>query len=121
MLNNHPYNSKADVWAAGCILYELAFGNHPFSCNNVSDTVEKIKKLTENGEIETPFPVDLRIKKILSMALQYDPKERATWREIKLCRALDPQIDNPQDFLEYLKKLIAISDCLAKEFWKIRK
>ena len=74
MLNNQPYNSKADVWAAGCILYELAFGIHPFKCNSVSDTVQKIKELTKNGEIESPIPVDLRIKKILSMTLQYDPK-----------------------------------------------
>ncbi|CAD2221096.1 hypothetical protein AGDE_07602 [Angomonas deanei] len=41
---NKPYNNKSDVWALGCILYEMATLNHAFDGNNLKALVQKILK-----------------------------------------------------------------------------
>ena len=39
-----PYNEKSDIWALGCILYELTTFKHPFNANNQAALVLKILK-----------------------------------------------------------------------------
>ena len=34
MCEEKPYNEKSDVWALGCVLYELSTHKHPFDANN---------------------------------------------------------------------------------------
>ena len=34
LVEGQPYNVKSDVWAAGCLLYELMTLKHPFTGNN---------------------------------------------------------------------------------------
>lgn len=37
-----PYNTKSDVWALGCVLYELCAHRHPFSSANQGALILKI-------------------------------------------------------------------------------
>lgn len=39
---NHPYTYKSDVWALGCVLYELCTLKHAFSADNLLGLVYKI-------------------------------------------------------------------------------
>lgn len=39
-----PYDSKADVWAIGVILYELITFRKPFDSDSINGVFEKIKK-----------------------------------------------------------------------------
>lgn len=39
---NHPYTFKSDVWALGCILYELCTLKHAFAADNLLGLVYKI-------------------------------------------------------------------------------
>lgn len=34
-LQNFPYSSKCDVWSAGCLLYFIYYGLHPFKDGTV--------------------------------------------------------------------------------------
>jgi serine/threonine protein kinase len=50
-LKNEKYSFKCDVWSAGCLLYFINSGTHPFMDSRVSrahNTLSLIKKLTEN-------------------------------------------------------------------------
>lgn len=77
---NEPYSAKCDVWSAGCLLYFLYFGTHPFIDNSVQNSLAKIKKLTEKKEIKLSDKTDEVIAKILRLSLIYRDKDRATWR-----------------------------------------
>ena len=42
MCQNKPYNEKSDIWALGCILYELITFCHPFTASNQAALFIKI-------------------------------------------------------------------------------
>ena len=48
---NMPYSSKSDVWALGCILYELCTLTHAFNAENLLGLVFKIVQ-----EKQEPIP-----------------------------------------------------------------
>ena len=44
MCEEKPYNEKSDVWALGCVLYELCTFKHPFDANNQGALILRIVK-----------------------------------------------------------------------------
>ena len=79
MCKNKPYNEKSDIWALGCILYELLTFNHPFTANNQPALFIKILNSKFN-----PFPpgVPEDLKKMVEFILQKNCDERPTMEEI---------------------------------------
>ena len=47
---DYPYNDKSDIWALGCILYELCTYRHPFESRSQASLILKILN-------ETPSPI----------------------------------------------------------------
>ena len=54
-----PYNEKSDIWALGCILYELATYKHPFNAANQPALILKILK-GKFEPISKEYSTDLR-------------------------------------------------------------
>ena len=79
MCKNKPYNEKSDIWALGCILYELLTFNHPFTANNQPALFIKILNSNFN-----PFPpgVPEDLKKMVEFILQKNCDERPSMKEI---------------------------------------
>ncbi|XP_019621504.1 PREDICTED: serine/threonine-protein kinase Nek1-like isoform X1 [Branchiostoma belcheri] len=42
MCENRPYNNKSDIWALGCVLYEMCTLKHAFEAGNMKNLVLKI-------------------------------------------------------------------------------
>lgn len=74
-----PYNQKSDIWALGCVLYELATLNRAFEASNLPALVLKIMK-GNFSPISERYSEELK-NLILSM-LQIDQAKRPTLPQI---------------------------------------
>ncbi|NWQ74970.1 NEK10 kinase, partial [Columbina picui] len=59
VVKSEPYGEKADVWAAGCILYQMATLNSPFYSTNMLSLATKIV-----GALYEPVPEGLYSEKV---------------------------------------------------------
>eukprot|EP01012_Entosiphon_sulcatum_P034012 TRINITY_DN43079_c0_g1_i1.p1 TRINITY_DN43079_c0_g1~~TRINITY_DN43079_c0_g1_i1.p1 ORF type:complete len:458 (-),score=77.69 TRINITY_DN43079_c0_g1_i1:231-1580(-) len=76
---NKPYNSKSDIWALGCILYELCTLRHAFDATDVKQLVQRILKGVYPS-VEAPFSPEL--KALVTALLQQEQDERPSINEI---------------------------------------
>lgn len=68
-----PYTYTSDVWALGCILYELCTLKHAFSAENLLGLVFKIVQ-DKQEPISNEYSADLR--NLVSLMLNKDQKKR---------------------------------------------
>ena len=70
-----PVDKRADIWAFGCVLYELLAGRRAFAGDDVSTTLAAVLlKDPEWGALPASTPVALR--SLLTRCLTKDPKAR---------------------------------------------
>ncbi len=70
-----PLDKRTDIWAFGCVLYELLAGKAAFGADTITDTIAAIIKNEPEWSAlpaETPAPVRV----LLRRCLQKDPRER---------------------------------------------
>ena len=68
-----PYNSKSDIWALGCVLYELCALKKPFDATNPGALILKILRSTY-APLSSTFSAELR--EITKLCLLKDHKKR---------------------------------------------
>src|SRR5271169_7143730 len=66
---------RADVWAFGCVLYEMLTGKMAFSGETVTDTLAAVIR-AEPDWSQLPAATPVRVRVLLQRCLQKDPKER---------------------------------------------
>jgi NIMA (never in mitosis gene a)-related kinase len=74
-----PYNDKSDVWALGCILYELCTFRHPFNAKSQAALIIKILKGTHDP-IGNNYSNDL--KNLVNSLFEKDAKKRPSCKQI---------------------------------------
>ncbi|KAI8895989.1 kinase-like domain-containing protein [Globomyces pollinis-pini] len=79
LLNEQKASIASDIWALGCILYQLIVGVTPFKGSNEYQTFQKIVNLDYKIPINTPDVAKTLISKILVL----DAKARPTLSEFK--------------------------------------
>ena len=78
---SEPYTSKSDVWALGCILYELCTLRKAFEADNLLSLVFKI--VTEPLiPIPNQLPYSRELRLLIDMLLEKDPKLRPSIAQI---------------------------------------
>ena len=73
------YNEKSDIWALGCVLYELCTFVHPFEATNQASL---IKKILEQNPKPIPATYDNNFNRIVKQLLQKDMNKRPSCKLI---------------------------------------
>jgi eukaryotic-like serine/threonine-protein kinase len=66
---------RADIWAFGCVLYEMLTGQQTFTGEAVTDTLAAVIR-AEPDWTELPAGTPIRVRVLLQRCLQKDPKQR---------------------------------------------
>ncbi len=66
-----PVDRRTDIWAFGCVLYEMLTGKRAFQGEDVTDTIAAVVK--EQPDL-TRVPVPAR--RLLESCLEKDPRKR---------------------------------------------
>eukprot|EP00941_MAST-03F_sp_MAST-3F-sp1_P003718 g3718.t1 len=75
LARNKPYNAKADVWALGCILYQMAALQVPFPAKNFAQLVEMV---TECDPAKLPKVYSKKLSILIRGMMRKDPGRRAS-------------------------------------------
>ncbi|CAF0968765.1 unnamed protein product, partial [Didymodactylos carnosus] len=78
LVEEKPYDHSADLWALGCILYEVYHGKPPFFTNNVFHLI----KLIGNEPVKWPKTISPDMKSFLEGLLTKDTTHRLTWPDL---------------------------------------
>jgi len=70
-----PVDRRADIWAFGCVLYEMLTGKMAFGGEAVTETLAAVLK-NEPDWSQLPAATPMRIRVLLQRCLQKDPKQR---------------------------------------------
>jgi eukaryotic-like serine/threonine-protein kinase len=70
-----PVDRRADIWAFGCVLYEMLTGKMAFSGETVTDTLAAVIR-AEPDWSQLPAATPGRVRMLLHRCLPKDPKQR---------------------------------------------
>lgn len=79
LCEGRPYNQKSDVWALGCVMYELCTLRHAFDATNLPALVMRIVQ-GHYEPIQTEYSKD--VKDLIHRCLRKKPEERPTSEEL---------------------------------------
>ena len=68
-------DKRADIWAFGCVLYEMLTGRHTFEGETESDTLAAVLRAGIEWD-RLPANTPLRVRRLLERCLERDPKRR---------------------------------------------
>ena len=84
-------DKRTDIWAFGCVLFEMLTGNAAFSGNDVTDVLAAVIRSEPDWE-----KVPVRVRPVLRRCLQKDPDKRLRdIRDVKL--ELEEILKNPSE------------------------
>jgi serine/threonine-protein kinase len=74
-VKGHPVDARSDVWAFGCVLYEMLTGRRAFPESNVTEVLANVLR----GEVDwqvLPANVPPLVRVFLQRCLERDPRQR---------------------------------------------
>src|SRR6185436_695912 len=71
----HPVDKRTDIWAFGCVLYEMLSGRAAFAGETTSDTLAAVLKQEPDWQA-LPADTQPRVRSLLGRCLRKDPVDR---------------------------------------------
>src|SRR6185436_18764657 len=70
-----PVDRRADIWAFGCVLYEMLTGKMAFRGDSVTETLSAVLK-NEPDWLQLPAATPQHVRVLLRRCLQKDARQR---------------------------------------------
>ena len=70
-IHDQLYNEKADIWALGCILYEMIVGRRAFECEYERRLIPSLPNTTDKNLVQ-----------IYNLCMQRKPEDRPSIKEL---------------------------------------
>jgi Tol biopolymer transport system component len=70
-----PVDKRADIWAFGCVLYEMLTGRSAFAEETVTDTIAAVMTRTPDLNV-LPAATPAALRRLLERCLERDPRKR---------------------------------------------
>jgi serine/threonine protein kinase len=102
LCEGRTYNKKSDIWALGCVLYELTTLNHAFNGTTLPTLVLKILNGTY-APIPKHYSDDL--KQLIDSMLQQDPNNRPTITQLLKLPFLEEAVNSVHKIHPHLIEL----------------
>ncbi|XP_032874184.1 serine/threonine-protein kinase Nek1 isoform X3 [Amblyraja radiata] len=99
---NKPYNNKSDIWALGCVLYEMCTLKHAFEAGNMKNLVLKIIR-GSYPPVSVHYSYDLR--NLMSQLFKRNPRDRPSVSSLLQKPFLVKRVDK-----------LLLSDLIVEEF-----
>ncbi|GBM07397.1 Serine/threonine-protein kinase Nek1 [Araneus ventricosus] len=84
-----PYNHKSDIWALGCILFEMAALEHAFQA---VDFIHLVSLILKGNRKELPRHCSSIIQDLVKDLLEFDPEKRPSTEVILAYPSLQPYL-----------------------------
>ncbi len=75
-LRGEKVDARSDIWAAGCVLYEMATGHRPFDAGSSADLVVSILQQSPAPPTSSSGQISARLQDIILKCLEKDPEGR---------------------------------------------
>lgn len=85
-----PYGEKADIWAIGCILYELALLRKPFDADSIQGVFDKIINKPPDMMSEE---LDMDVRMLITAMLDKDPVKRPSIWDLSYMPCINDRIN----------------------------
>ena len=101
IMESRPYEFKSDLWALGCVLYEMTSLKHAFDAQDMNGLVVKILR---GKALPTPSHYSAELKGLISKLLAKNPKHRPQMEDIITNPALEANITKHRAFCDEARR-----------------
>lgn len=104
-----PYNSKADIWSLGCVVYQLATLKHPF----IATTFPALYSKITNAQFKKVKNYPAALTHFIESLLQIDPNLRPSCEDLLKLKCFASY--KSKSLCENLKRMSYFSDCINQK------